>query len=183
MSAESAERMPLARARPLAERIAAELAPLCARIEIAGSIRRARPFCGDVDLVLLPQSAPAITQILERCGRNARKLKHGDQYAVFQLASGFQLDLWFAHPAFDVPGDMFGEGAEHIPCNFGVLLLARTGSAAHNVWIAQSAQAAGLHFNPHRGLERRGKVIASAEEIEIFRALGLDWIAPERRER
>ena len=66
------------------------------------------------------------------------------------------------------------------PSNFGILLLARTGSAMHNVWLAQ---AAGLHFNPHRGLLRRGALIASAEEVEIFKALGLRFIPPEDRER
>ncbi len=55
----------------------------------------------------------------------------------------------------------------------------------HNVWIAQTAKAAGLHFNPHRGIERHkgGEVIASAEEQDIFDALQMDFIAPERRER
>ena len=53
-------RMPLARARAFAEKIVVELAPFCAQIEIAGSIRRQRPDCGDVDIVCLPRDATAV---------------------------------------------------------------------------------------------------------------------------
>jgi DNA polymerase (family 10) len=183
MSAADTLRLPLAQARALAEKIAGALREHCVRLEIAGSIRRGRPYCGDIDLVVLPKSVEAITAILDRCAVTAKPLKRGEQYVVFTLANGFQLDLWIAHPDCDVPGDMFGHGAERQRCNFGVLLLARTGSAMHNVWIAQQAQALGLHFNPHKGILRRGEVIASAEEADIFRALQLDFIPPERRER
>jgi DNA polymerase (family 10) len=167
--------MPLAPARALAEKIAEALRPHCTRLEIAGSIRRARPECGDIDLVCLPKRGGR-SAIVERCAQTGKLMKAGEQYVVFILANGFQLDLWFAH---DGGGDMFAPD----PPNFGVLLLARTGSAMHNVWIAQTAKAAGLHFNPHRGVLRRNEVVASAEEADVFRVLGLDFIPPERRER
>lgn len=183
----AAQRLPLAQAERIAEKIRGELAPFCERIEVAGSIRRRRPDCGDVDLVLLPRTAADVTNILQRCGRNARPLKKGDQYVVFTLANGFQLDLWFAHPGEISEGDLLDTPRETAPCNFGVLLLARTGSAMFNVWIAQQATAAGLHFNPHRGIQRgaskTSRVIAATEEAEIFSALGLEFIPPERRER
>lgn len=168
-------RMALAPARALAEKVAAELAPFCARLEIAGSIRRGRPECGDIDLVCVPKPCMR-ADIIARCQRNGELLKHGEQYCVIVLRNGFQLDLWFAHGG---GGDMFAPE----PSNFGVLLLARTGSAMHNVWIAQRAQELGLHFNPHKGVLHRGAIKASAEEADIFKVLKLDWIAPERRER
>lgn len=167
--------MPLARARALAEKIAAQLRPFCERVEIAGSIRRGRPVCGDIDLVCLPKPGGK-EEIVRRCHQAAKLMKHGEQYVVFELANGFQLDLWFAHAG---GGDLFAPE----PSNFGVLLLARTGSAMHNVWIAQTAQAERLHFNPHKGILRGREVIASTTEQEIFDALGLAFIAPERRER
>lgn len=175
MSALSTERLPLDRARGLAEKIAGELSGYCNRIEIAGSIRRQRPDCGDIDLVCLPKPGGK-SAIVERCQRTAMLAKHGEQYVVFRLANGFQLDLWFAQIG---GGDMFDPD----PSNYGVLLLARTGSAMHNVYIAQQALSLGLHFNPHRGVLRHGKVIASSEEADIFAALDLPFIAPEKRER
>lgn len=159
----------------MAERVSAELAPHCERLEIAGSIRRQRPVCGDIDLVCMPRVGGK-QAIVERCQRTATLIKHGEQYVVFTLANGFQLDLWFAHAG---GGDMFAPE----PSNFGVLLLCRTGSAMHNVWIAQQAQAAGLHFHPHKGILRGREIIASSEEADIFRALGLLFIEPEKRER
>lgn len=182
-----ATRLPIERARPIAEKIAAALAPLCERIEIAGSIRRGRPTIGDIDLVALPLADVGRAGLIERCRQKCTQIKDGEQYAVFSLPGlpDFYLDLWIAHRGKADAGDLFGNGARSDPCNYGVLLLARTGSAAHNIWIAQTAQAAGVHFNPHRGIERRrgGDVIAATEERDIFRALSLDWIAPERRER
>ncbi len=177
-------RLPLAKAEAIARKIRAELAPWCDQIEIAGSIRRRRPDCGDIDIVCLAKSPSCITRILERCGKNARPVKKGDQYCVFELANGFQLDLWLAHPGGPNPGtDLFETEKEDIPGNFGVLLLARTGSAMFNVWIAQTAKAQGLHFNPHAGISRGKRILAATEEPEIFSALGLDFIPPENRER
>lgn len=166
--------MKLAQAQKLAERVAGELSAYCQRIEIAGSIRRQRPEVGDIDLVCLPRPGGK-AMMLERCARTARLVKHGEQYVVFDLANGFQLDLWFAHAG---GGDMFAPE----PCNWGVLLLARTGSAMHNVRIAQAAQAKGLHFNPHKGVLRGATVVASETEEQIFAALGMAYVPPERRE-
>lgn len=178
-------RLPLSTARPLAERIRAELAPLCRRCEIAGSIRRERADCGDIDLVCLPLTWPHRARILERCDRNAERVKNGPQYVEYRLKNGFQLDLWFAHDGAcekPQPGELFETPRETLPPNFGVLLLARTGSVAFNTWIAQHAKTKGLHFNPHAGIQRAGRVIASEEEADIFRALELPEIPPTRRD-
>jgi DNA polymerase (family 10) len=169
------KRIPLASARRIAERIAEALSTYCERIEIAGSIRRQRPDCGDIDLVCLPRVGGR-SAMIARCLRNGQLVKYGEQYVEILLSNGVQLDLWFARAG---GGDMFAPE----PSNFGVLLLARTGSAMHNVWLAQTAQAAGLHFHPHKGVMRGREVIASVEEAEVFTALGLPYIPPEARER
>lgn len=175
--------MELAQAKRLAERIVVELSVFCERIEIAGSIRRGRATVNDIDLVVLPKGlagGPAMRSILDRCAKTAKKIKHGDQYAVFELSNGFQLDLWIAH-AGGMHEDLFDP--KEIPGNFGSLLFARTGSAMHNVWFAQHCQSIGLHFHPHQGVLKRGKVIAGESESDLFRVTGLQWIPPERRER
>jgi DNA polymerase/3'-5' exonuclease PolX len=64
-----------------------------------------------------------------------------------------------------------------------MLLLARTGSADFNIWLARTAKVRALHFNPHQGILRGDQVIASRTEEEIFSALGLPFIRPEDRER
>lgn len=174
--------MKLLHAQCFAEKIVTALAPFCDKIEIAGSIRRGRANVGDIDLVCIPRGLQGREGMLARCGRGptARKVKDGEQYVVFEydFPSGgtVQLDLWFAHSG---GGDMFNPD----PSNWGMLLLARTGSAMHNVWLAQHAKACGLHFNPHRGILKRDAVIASETEEAIFAALGVAYIRPEDRER
>jgi len=164
----------LDKARALAERIRDELKPICERIDIAGSIRRARPVCGDIDIVCLPH-ANQRDAIITRCTRQGTLVKQGTQYVMIELRDGVQLDLWFAHRE---GGDMF----DPEPCNYGILLLARTGSAEHNVRLASRAKTLGLHFNPHKGILRRDRIVASVEEADIFRALNLPFIEPEKRE-
>ncbi len=160
----------------LSEKIVAELNPFCAQIVTAGSIRRRRPHVNDIDIVVLPKPGQ-LEPLLARCAQKAiAPTTGGTQYRVFTLAGGVQLDLWIAYPA---GGDLF----EPLPCNFGVLLLARTGSAQFNVWLATECHRHGLHFNPHKGITRGHQVIAAATEAELFDVLKLDFISPEKRER
>jgi DNA polymerase/3'-5' exonuclease PolX len=174
--------MNLALAQRLAERFAVELQPHCSRMEIAGSIRRRRPEVGDIDLVCIPRGVEGRAAILARCalGPTAKKIKEGEQYVVFEYVSpggwAAQLDLWFAH---EDQNDLF----DFTPSNWGMLLLARTGSAMHNVYLAQKAKAHGLHFQPHKGIISGDQVVASRTESEIFHLLGLNFIRPEDRER
>ena len=176
--------MNLSAARRLAERIEVELQPHCDRLVIAGSIRRHRPEVGDIDLVCLPKDMEHLTALLTRCAQTATPLKKGDQYAVFTLKDGFQLDLWIAHDGgFGEDPGLFETEMRKVPSNWGMLLLARTGSARHNIYLAQVANRRGLHFNPHRGILRGKEIIASRTEEEIFSALGLPYIYPEDRER
>jgi DNA polymerase/3'-5' exonuclease PolX len=174
--------MKLDLAQRLAERFAAELQPYCSRLEIAGSIRRRRPEVGDIDLVCIPRGVEGRAAILSRCatGPDARRVKEGEQYVVFEYVSpagwAAQLDLWFAH---EDQTDLF----DFTPSNWGMLLLSRTGSAMHNVCLAQQAKGLGLHFHPHQGILEGRQVVASRTEAEIFHLLGLNFIRPEDRER
>jgi DNA polymerase/3'-5' exonuclease PolX len=172
-------RWPLASARKVAERIREELRPYCTRIEIAGSIRRARPEVGDIDLVLLPREGEdaalrhrATASV--RAG-NARVLTDGPQNMSMVLANGMQVDLFFARAAVN---DLAG----YTPGNFGMRLLAMTGSKEHNIELARTAQEQGLHFHPYRGLMRGETVCCGEDELEILRTVGLGWIEPEARE-
>ena len=166
--------LPLDQARALAERIRAALSPMCSRIDIAGSIRRARPVCGDIDIVC--QAQPHMrSSIIDLCKRGGTLAKHGEQYAVINLPSGVQLDLWFAHGG---GGDLFAPE----PPNYGILLLSRTGSAAHNIQLATRAKSLGLHFHPHKGVMKGERIVASVNESLIFQALNLPFIEPEKRE-
>jgi DNA polymerase (family X) len=175
---------PLLFAERLAYQVAAALNPFCDQIEIAGSIRRRRPHVGDIDLVVLPK-AGQLEALKERCKRNTKVLTDGDQNLIVQLKTTgdepVQLDIFIAQPE---AREMF----EVTPTNFGSLLLCRTGSKEHNIYLIEHAKRLGLVWNPYHGVfgpdgTGRTKLRASATEAEIFSALKLDFIPPEKRER
>lgn len=172
--------MKLARAIVIALKIQEQLAPLCERIEIAGSIRRGRPEVGDVDLVILPkpEQLPAIKT---RCAQKCETVRDGEQNCIYRLPlsdhTEIQLDIFFARPAVR---DLLNTA----PGNFGTLLLCRTGSKEHNIFLVEHAKRMNLRWNPYRGvIDSAGNVLASETEEDIFKALDLSWIKPENRER
>lgn len=164
----------------LAERYAAKIAealrPLCQRIEIAGSIRRRRADVHDIDLVCqIAVGGQAALQA--RCRQSCKVVAQGMQISRYQTSAGIQLDLYFAHAAYP-------DALRVWPSNWGSVLLCRTGSKEHNIFIASIARQRGLRWTPGTGVcAGGGKIIASETEEEIFAALGLAYLPPERRER
>ena len=65
--------------------------------------------------------------------------------------------------------------------SYGAALIYFTGSKDHCVHIRRLAQRMELSLNEY-GLFRGTESIAGRTEEEVYRALGLDWIAPELRE-
>lgn len=170
--------MTLVYAQRCADRLLDWLMPYCELVRVAGSIRRGRPEPNDIDLVAIPKidferdllGQPVRTRNLAenairmRAGEEHWELgKCGPQYMVW-VAKGVQVDLWFATPG-----------------TWGTLLLCRTGSKEHNIWLAQRAKVAGGHWNPHHGLTIHGGTVG-AMEVDIYEALGLQYIEPENRE-
>mgnify|MGYP001488384665 CR=1 FL=1 len=172
--------MQLKRALSIGQSVVAALAPHCERIEIAGSIRRQRPEVGDLDLVILPQPGK-LDSIKARCAQRCARVTDGGQNCIFRMQlqdlTQFQIDLFFARPA---TRDLL----QSVPGNFGTLLLCRTGSKEHNIWLVEHAKRLGLTWNPYRGvIDAEGYVLASESEEEIFKALDLEFVPPEKRER
>jgi DNA polymerase (family X) len=165
--------MQLLAAIKLAERIKSELAPLCEKIEIVGSIRRARPEVNDIDLVILPRD---IRELRYRLFLRTTPVSDGPQTIITRLSNGPQLDIWLARPRHV---DLI----DTTPSNWGSLMLSRTGSKEHNIWLCEQATAMDLHWNPHVGIvDVTGKVLASETEDEIYAFLGIDVIPPAFRE-
>lgn len=167
--------LPLNQAVKLAEKIKAELTPFCERIAIAGSIRRRRPWVNDIDLVALPLE-DQVNALRARVHEKTTPIKDGPVEIVVRLTNGFQVDLWLANRP---KKDLFSE----TPTNYGSILLCRTGSVAHNIWLVSLAEKMGRRWNPHHGVFQNGRLLASATEEEIFRVLELEFVRPEERER
>jgi len=160
--------MKLEEAGALADRIVFDIAHLCDKIQVAGSIRRKRPTVHDIDIVLIPKAAWDWTTIISRLKNtmNMTVIRAGPELATL----GFK-DV-------DLPVDIYRAR----PATWGVLLLVRTGSKNHNIMLCSRAQRMGLMLSAKEGVIKDGKVIASRSEEEIFKALGQEFVDPEERE-
>ena len=101
-------------------------------------------------------SEPAWT--LDRGGKSS------DGQCTF-TARGVQVDIWTASPA-----------------TWGTVLLCRTGSKEHNIWLAERAKRTGGHWQPHEGLTLAGERQPADTEEAVYAALGLPFIEPRKRE-
>lgn len=159
-------RMKIATAMQYAEPLAAWLRtlPEVKRAELAGSYRRCRETVGDLDVVVSTDDGPAVIAAFADW-REVREVRtQGISMASVILREGLQVDLRA------VP--------EH---SYGAALLYFTGSKAHSIALRRIAQERGLKLNEY-GLFRGRQRIAGQTEAEVYRALGLAWIAPELRE-
>ena len=150
------------------------LTPYCDRIAVAGSIRRRRPVVGDIDLVVLTRDPAAVKA---RCKQSCTTKTDGQQNYICETNNGIQIDIFFAQYAQE---DFFTK----VPGTWGTILLCRTGSTAHNIYLVEHAKKLGLKWDPYAGVvDPDFNIIASETEEEIFSALKLEFIPPEKRER
>jgi DNA polymerase (family 10) len=152
-------------AESVAQTIVKLLEPHCERIQIAGSVRRRKPACHDIDIVLIPgPDAGELNSALKRIGR---QVKGGSKMSCFITAGGHQVDIYFATPE-----------------TWASLLLIRTGSKEHNIKLCSAARARGwkLCASGNGLFDENGERIAGDTEESIFNKLGMAYVPPERRD-
>ncbi|MFH1430020.1 MAG: PHP domain-containing protein, partial [Candidatus Uhrbacteria bacterium] len=165
------ERMPIGLALPLAERIAEALrsSGLCAKVEIAGSLRRRRETIGDLDFLVTSRQPMKVMEFFCALPEVQRVIARGRTKANVLLRSGIEADLRVLQP------ELFGAGLHYF-----------TGSKAHNVHTRKMAIAHGLtisEYGVYRGTKtKKGRLIACRTERDVFNAIGLPYIPPELRE-
>lgn len=168
-------RTPLAKAQPLAETILERLLamPEVIRGELAGSIRRARPTIGDVDILVASDTPTPIMEAFVSMPEVGRILGQGESKSSIELAKGgLQVDLRV------LPEERFGTALQYF-----------TGSQHHNIQVREIALKAGYSLNEHaltpvddNGDLKHDEAIHCATEAEVYEKIGLPWIAPELRE-
>ena len=154
----------LERAEMLVEALRAE--PGCREAEIAGSLRRRKEVIGDVDLVASSYDpGPLLQRFAEHPGVQD-VIALGEAKASVVLHDGMQVDLRVIHPS-----------------QWGSLLQHFTGSKEHNVALRERARDQGLSLSEHGFAPiAGGEPEPCAQEADVYRRLGLDWIPPELRE-
>lgn len=133
-------------------------------IETAGSFRRRRETVGDLDIVATARDTAKVGNRLVKYDNVREVLAHGSTRTTVILRSGLQVDLRV------VPAS-----------SYGAALLYFTGSKAHNIALRRLANERDWKLNEY-GLFRGSRRIAGSSETEIYKKLGLAFVAPELRE-
>jgi DNA polymerase/3'-5' exonuclease PolX len=188
--------MRLQEAQTIAERLGELMRPFCARVEIAGSVRRCCPEVKDVELVAVPRreerpvAAPSLfggepervnllhgwaTTQAESAG--VRWIKPGTQEVV-DWAPKPEGRYWRALVDDAIKLDLFLAAPE----NYGLILLIRTGCAEFSQAVMTHAK---LHtrYRVEGGYlrDRDGGALETPEERDVFAALGLEYVVPGER--
>jgi DNA polymerase/3'-5' exonuclease PolX len=156
----------------IAEEIKSQMDPFYERIEIAGSIRRQREFCNDIEIVAIRKSA-YLLELSDLIGQ-WKKIK-GDvsgKYTARLHPTGMQIDIFFATPE-----------------NWGAILAIRTGSAKFSKRLAKTWVSRGYHsrggvlYGSHISCEGHelSDPVYIREEKDLFDLLKITWVEPELR--
>jgi DNA polymerase (family X) len=161
-------RLLLSKALEVGEEIVAALRehPAAERVELAGSARRMRDTCKDLDVVVASKDPAQISKAFGELGEVEAVQSSGEAGARAVTHSGLPIDLRV------VPGENFGNLLQHL-----------TGSGRHNEALRTEAVRRGLHVSEY-GIadDESGDTHACATEEEVYGLLGMEWIPPELRE-
>lgn len=161
-----ADRFRLGDVAPLAETLLERLRdhPKVSRSAIAGSYRRSKETLHDLDFLVATKEPAGLTRFFTEFPEVHEVIAHGDTKASIRLENGLQCDLRAVSNA-----------------HFPFALQYFTGSKEHNVALRSLALKKGLSLNEY-DFTGKGEIPDVEEEADIYRALGLDWVAPELRE-
>lgn len=172
----SGGRVRIGQAMAVAEQFVARMRGVAGvvRCDCAGSLRRGQETIGDVDILASCARPEVEAEAIGRAFREAPGVREvlaaGATKSSVRTESGLQVDLRV------VPDDRYGAAMMYF-----------TGSKAHNVAMRERAIKRGMTLNEY-GLWEQGadyekqSPVACADEAEIYRALGLEEVAPELRE-
>lgn len=194
-------RIPLDQADELAAEVIELLTPVCARIAVAGSIRRRRPEIGDLEIVCVPNAAEQQATILDLFGAPLPGVELPDPVTILadrlrvEGVFGVRLDkndrpAWgpkykratYRGMGLDLFSVLHGRTAQ-----WGVILLIRTGSAEFSHRLVTPVEQGGWMprgmWVRDGALWRNGQMVEMAEsEAGVFAAINREWVDPERRE-
>jgi DNA polymerase (family 10) len=160
-------RTPLGTALGVAREIMAflEAGPPLHRLTYAGSVRRAEPTVGDVDIVCTSDRAAEVIERFVQWERARAVLAEGPTKGSIWLEDGLQIDLRV------LPDHVYGNLLQHF-----------TGSREHNIQLREQAVRKGLRVSENGVLNlETGDVFTAVDEAAVYEHLGMAYIPPEMR--
>lgn len=160
----------------VAAQVSEHLAPWCSMSKCAGSVRRKRPTCRDIEFVVAPHMVgdlfgelqPITQPIQEALLEIGTWVKGGDRYMVISDVLGhphLRLELHLVHP----------------PAQWGSILAIRTGPAGLGEYAMKAMRARG--YRHQDGYVRKGAEVVPTETEEQFFALaGIPCVPAAKRD-
>ena len=133
-------------------------------ISLAGSIRRCKEIVKDIDLVASSNNPGELTRYMAELSQVMDVLALGETKVSVKLHLGINLDLRVVKP------QEYPYALHHF-----------TGSKEHNTAMRHRAKTMNLKMNEY-GIFRGEQLLKCADEIEVFKTMGLEYIPPELRE-
>ena len=133
-------------------------------VEIAGSYRRRKETVGDLDILVVAEDYPKVSEYFIKYPHIKEVYSAGLTRSTVFLDNNLQIDLRAV-------------GKE----SYGSALHYFTGSKSHNISIRKMAIEFGMKVNEY-GVYKNDKRIAGKSEEEVYKAVGLKYIEPELRE-
>ena len=139
--------------------------PDIVRAELAGSLRRRREVIADIDIVAACSAPPASVAASFTRVRGVKEVFGSGASISIKYVDGSVLDLKC------VTED-----------DFAVAWWRATGSTEHLEECTAALEAKKLRLEGDRIVNARGRAIPIATEEDLYKAFGMQWIAPELRE-
>jgi len=134
------------------------------KISIAGSFRRKKETIGDIDILVVSQKPEKVMAFFVNMDNVVKVWSEGSTRSSVRIRNGIDVDLRV------VSAKSYGSALQYF-----------TGSKEHNIATRRVAIKKRLKLNEY-GVFKEKKQIAGRTEKEVYRAIGLDWVAPEMRE-
>jgi DNA polymerase (family 10) len=133
-------------------------------LSMAGSVRRMKDTIGDLDFLAISENPEKVMDIFVSLPGVIRVWGKGATKTSVRMSQGFDMDIRV------IPRKSFGSALQYF-----------TGSKDHNIHLRKIAIEKGLKLNEY-GVFKGQKMVAGENEEEVYRVLGLNWMAPELRE-
>lgn len=174
----------LSQAQKIAASVLQHVSPALQRAEIAGSIRRAKPVVGDIEIVAIPGNQEKLVKLIRDVGQTIKPgvpgvvpwdPKPGSKYIRVRLEQGMNLDMFLASSD-----------------NWGGLFLMRTGSGAGadgntfngfvpRIFSRFKKLSGGGRMTDAMPTMPDGTQLPVPEEQDFFDLLEMDFVPPQER--
>jgi DNA polymerase/3'-5' exonuclease PolX len=175
------------------EKVAAEIIEMfshaCERIAVAGSIRRRKSICHDVEILYIPKLSErpdglfdtaivsVADEVIEQRLNAGYFSKRPSKIGVFTWGESNKLGI---HTASGIPVDLFSTSLE----KWWVALVIRTGSRETNLRLTTGANRLNRTLNAYGyGVTDRstGETTAATSERHVFELCGVPFLEPFKR--